>query len=126
MFYSAMAEIAQERIARAERQQAEPRSASSQSFWVEAVHRFIRSAIAPDGNEIPDATPICFAGHALRVSRPVGLGDFNLKIAGTQPIQGRTEQFAALSAARRRIHYGQIGSRHDAAASQSINGNSLL
>ena len=108
-----MAEIAQEGIACAERQKPQPRSVTSESFWVEAVHHFIRSTVATDGDEVPYATPIRFTRDSLCISWTTGFGDFNFKAAGSQPIQGRSEQLAALSAARRRIHNGQVGSRHD-------------
>src|ERR1700722_466887 len=113
MFHSARTEIAQEGIACAEGQKPQPRSAASQGFGVEAVHYFIRSAVATDSDEIPNAAPICFARYLRRISRCTRLSDFNFEAAGAQPIQGRTEQFAAFSPACRRIHNGQVRSAHE-------------
>jgi hypothetical protein len=58
MFYSAIAEITQERIARTQRQKSQPWLLTRESFRVKAIDNFVRSTVTTHRDEIPHATAV--------------------------------------------------------------------
>src|SRR6266567_920083 len=108
MFYAPIAEVAQKRISRAQRQECQRRTLTVESLGIKAVHDFIRSAIATDRDKVPDAALIGFARNLRRLSRSArySYGDFDA--ARPQTLQRGAQQFAAPPAPRRRIHNRKI------------------
>src|SRR5579872_4178386 len=104
-----MTEVAQKRIAGAQRQESQTRALAAESLRVESVHDFVGSAIAANRNKLSDATPIGFARNLRRLPRSMSLRYLNLDAAGLQALQRRAQQFAAASASGRRIHNCEIG-----------------
>jgi hypothetical protein len=112
MLDAAVAEIAQERISRAQGQERQGRSITrpitAQRLRIQAVHHFVGSAIAADGNKIPHAARVRIAGDLCGFSGSAGCRHLDFYASGSQTLEGRAQQFAASSAACRGIHDCEI------------------
>jgi hypothetical protein len=118
MFDAAIAEVAQERIARAQRQKRERRAfflqyISLRCVGEKSVHNFIRSSIAADRDEMPHAALIRFARNLCSIAGSARSRDLHLDASGTESIERRAEQLLAAPAARCRIHDCKVGLQRD-------------
>jgi hypothetical protein len=95
VLHTPVAEIAQERISRAERQETpdvgrSPAIASGYSPFT----TLIGSPVAADGNEPPHAAFIGLARDLRGLATSARLGDFDLDASSAQPLQSGTKHFA--------------------------------
>ena len=98
VLHAAIAEVAQKRIAGAERQETPGSGAHRQgACGIQAIHDFVGSSVAADRDKVPDASPIRLAGNLRRLSRTLRLRDSYLDAASLQALQRRAQQLAAAS-----------------------------
>ena len=101
---AAIAEIAQKRIARAQRKKGKRGPLAVVRLGKQAVHDLIRSAVTANRDEVSNALLVGLLRDLRRVARSLGLCDFNFNVSGPQTFERRTQQFAATPAPRCRIH----------------------
>src|SRR5207344_1482934 len=92
--------IAEERIARSKRQEAESDALFALSAFINAVDDFVGGAVAADGDEAAIALLIRFAGEFDGVARPGGGHNVDLQSFFTQASRGRPGQFSRAAATR--------------------------
>ena len=69
---SLVAKVAQERIARAQRQKCQRGPLAGRGLGKETIHNFVRRAIAPDRDEVADTAIVGGAGEFAGLSRRTG------------------------------------------------------
>ena len=103
-----VAEVAQKRIARAERKECERGNVRSVRLGKQAIHNFVRRAIATDGDELAISLGPRLSRNFGGVTKGRSFAEFNFQTCRTQAIQRWRKQFAASASTCRGIDYCEI------------------
>ena len=87
MFDTAVRKIAQEGIARAQRQKSQGRRLAVERLREQPVDNLERGTVATDSDEVSKAACIGLARDFCGIARSAGRRDFYLEAAGTQALQ---------------------------------------
>src|ERR1700731_813334 len=101
VFHALMTEVAQKRIAGAQRQKRQRWTLTARGLRIQAIHVLVRSSVATDCDKVPDASAISFAGNFRRLSGSARLRYRCLDAASLQAVQRWGQQLAAASTSRR-------------------------
>src|SRR5277367_103327 len=104
---AARREVAQERVARAEWEESERRTALSLRFGKKSVHDFVRCPVAADGEKISKALRVGPAGQRRGLARTGRLNDFEFDACLANTLERRGCEPAAASASGCRIDDGK-------------------
>jgi hypothetical protein len=104
VLYDAVAKVAQKGIAGAQREKSERGTISRQSLRIQAIHDFVRSAIASHGDKVPATALIGLARDLGCISRRAGFRDLNFDAAGPHAFERGGQQLATASRSGRRIY----------------------
>src|ERR1700684_305265 len=89
VLHAAMAEVAQKRIAGAQRQECQGWAFTVKGLRIQAVHDLVGSTVATDRNELSGTTLISVAGNLRRLSGRARLRYLHLDAASPQAFQCR-------------------------------------
>lgn len=104
VFDATIAEVAQKRVACAQRQKRQTGALTAEGLRKEAVHDLVGSAITADCDKVSDAARKGRACNFGRISGGASLGDLNFEATGFEAFERRSQEFAAATAAGGGIH----------------------
>ena len=107
VFDATRCKVAQERIARAERQESKCRPAGGLGFRKKAIDDLVGSAVAAYGEKISITLRVGFAREARGLTRAARLSDFKIDAGLTNAPKRSRCEFAAAPASGRRIDDGK-------------------